>query len=54
MKTGDLDLIAFRSDKKLLEILLDRADNQPDTDTAHPQFAAEIETLDELIYGRLN
>ena len=53
MKTGDKELIAFKS-VDALEILLDRADSAPDTDTAHPQFTAEIETLDELIYGRLN
>ena len=36
MKTGDKEVIAFKS-IPALEILLDRADSQPDTDTAHPQ-----------------
>ena len=36
MKTGDKEVIAFKS-VPALEILLDRADSQPDTDTAHPQ-----------------
>ena len=53
MKTGDKELIAFKS-VPALEILLDRADSNPDSDTAHPQFAAELETVDELIYRRLN
>lgn len=36
MKTGDKELISYRS-IDALEILLDRADSAPDTDTAHPQ-----------------
>jgi hypothetical protein len=51
MKTGDLDLISMKS-HKALEVILDNLDAQPDSDTAHPQFAAELETLDEIFFGR--
>jgi hypothetical protein len=48
MKDGDKLLIACRS-KTTLELLLDEIDKAPDSDTAHPQFEADSEAIDELI-----
>lgn len=48
MKDGDKLLIAYRS-QTLVAKLLDYLDAQPPQDTAHPQFQADLEAIDEII-----